>query len=119
MVKKTETEFEEEKKEPVNRTGLYEASRKILLASIGAAVIAQDEIEGFVNRLVDRGEIAEKDARKLVRDIIDRREKMEREKKAPHQAAQPAATKADVEALTEKIAELTKKLDELKAQSAK
>ncbi len=47
------------------RSPLYEISRKILLAAIGAAVIAQDEVESFVNRLVEHGEIAEKEARQI------------------------------------------------------
>jgi hypothetical protein len=42
-----------------------ELSRKVLLAGVGAAVLAQDEISDFVDRLVERGEIAEQDARNL------------------------------------------------------
>ena len=53
----------------------FQLSRKVLLAGIGAAVLAQEEIENFVNRMVERGEIAEKDARQLAREIVDRWEK--------------------------------------------
>ncbi len=45
----------------------------MLLATIGAAAIAQDEIEALVDRLVERGEIAEKDGKKLVREVMDKR----------------------------------------------
>lgn len=100
---------------------LLEAARKVLLASIGAVALAQDEIEDFVNRLVERGEIAEKDGKKLVREVMDRR------KKEVHKAEDEVnkrvedvldrmnvPTKADIDALTQKIAALTKKVEELK-----
>ena len=95
-------------------SAFFQLSRKVLLASIGAAVLAQEEIENFVNRMVERGEIAEKDARQLAREIMDRREKMMREWRGGDEPAHPpAATKADIDALTAKIAELNRKIDEL------
>jgi len=96
----------------------YEISRKVLLAAIGAAAIAQDEIEGFVSRLVERGEMAEKDARKLVQEVLDRREKLEKERRASREQSRAgaAATRADVEALSARIAELNKKIEELKKE---
>ena len=59
MVKKVVKPVEEH--EP--RGTLYEAARRVLLAGMGAVALAQEEAEDFVNRLVERGEIAEKDAR--------------------------------------------------------
>ncbi|MCC6188241.1 MAG: hypothetical protein IT318_04375, partial [Anaerolineales bacterium] len=50
-----------------DRNRLFEMARKVVLAAVGAAALAQDEAVDFVNRLVERGEIAEKDARKLIR----------------------------------------------------
>ena len=100
---------------------LFDIARKVLLASIGAMALAQDEVEDFVNRLVDRGEIAEKDGRKLVKEIIDRRKKEtgkveggvgKRVEEALDRLNVP--TKTDIEALSEKIAALTKKVDDLK-----
>lgn len=108
MVKTTPSESEEVR----TRTPLFEISRKILLAGIGAAVLAQDEIESFVKRLVDEGELAEKDARALVKEMMERRESIDRKKKA--ESRQPAAaTKADIEALNARIVELNKKIEEL------
>jgi polyhydroxyalkanoate synthesis regulator phasin len=105
---------ENDKDEKTPYTTFFQLSRKILLAGIGAATLAQEEIENFVNRLVDRGEIAEKDARQLAREIMDRREKMMRDWRTPAAPAQPpAATKADLDALMAKIAELNKKIDDL------
>ena len=99
---------------------LFDLARKVLLASIGAMALAQDEVEDFVNRLVDRGEIAEKDGRKLVKEIIDRRKKERGKVEGVSKRVEEALdrlnvpTKADIEALSEKIAALTKKVDELK-----
>ncbi len=94
------------------RRTLFELSRKMLLAGIGAAVLAQEEMESFVNRLVQKGELAENDARRLIKEVMDRREKMAQEKAAQvHPPA--AATKADIDALAAKIAELNKKIEEL------
>src|SRR5689334_19341219 len=42
-----------------------DALRKLLLAGIGAVALSRDETESFVNKLVERGEIAQKDAEKL------------------------------------------------------
>lgn len=114
MVKKTEEPISEEVS---SRSPLFYLSRKILLAGIGAAALAQEEIDHFVNRLVDRGELAEKDARRLVKEVLDRREKMERERRASAPSARPpAATQADIEALSAKIAELNQKIEELKKE---
>ena len=95
-------------------SAFFQLSRKVLLAGIGAAVLAQEEIENFVNRMVERGEIAEIDARQLAREIMDRREKMLRQWRSGAEPARPpAATKADIDALTAKIAELNRKIDNL------
>jgi poly(hydroxyalkanoate) granule-associated protein len=104
---------------------LLEAARKVLLAGIGAVALAQDEIEDFVNRLVERGEIAEKDGRKLVREVMDKRKKDA--EKAEDEVSKrveeildrmSVPTKADIEALGDKIAQLTKKVEELKKSQA-
>jgi len=107
------------------RNPMVEMARKVLLAGVGAVALAQDEVEAFVNRLIERGEIAEKDGRKLINDVMDRRRKQmeETQTKAKenldgrveailHRMNIP--TKSDIEALSEKIAALTKKVDRLK-----
>ncbi|HEX7974587.1 MAG TPA: phasin family protein [Anaerolineales bacterium] len=103
------------------RNQLLDAARKVLLAGIGAVALAQDEIEDFVDKLVERGEIAEKDGRKLVREVMDRRKKDA--EKAEDQVSKrveeildrmSVPTKADIDALGEKIAHLSKKVEELK-----
>lgn len=103
-----------EPEETYTHTPLFEMSRKILLAGIGVAVLAQEEIEAFVNRLVQEGELAEKDARALAKEMMERRKSMENKKKAEVRQP-PAATQADIDALNARIVELNKKIEELKA----
>jgi poly(hydroxyalkanoate) granule-associated protein len=118
----TNTKAESTRPNPHHSTyPLLEAARKVLLAGIGAMALAQDEIEEFVDRLVERGEIAEKDGRKLVREIMEKRMKdadlteedvAKKVESVLHRMNVP--TKSDIESLTEKIAILTKKVDDLK-----
>jgi poly(hydroxyalkanoate) granule-associated protein len=104
---------------------MLDMARKVLLAGIGAVALAQEEVEEFVGKLIDRGAIAEKDGRKLINDIIEKR------KKKVEETADSAEeeldkrieglldrlnvpTKSDIEALSAKIVALTKKVDDLK-----
>jgi len=100
---------------------LYEAARRVLLASVGALALAQDEIEDFINKLVDRGEIADKEGFKLVKEIKERRAKnMHKVDDVLSQRMDAALgrmnlpTKADMDALSDKIAALSQKIEELK-----
>lgn len=102
------------------RSPLLSAARRVLLAGVGAIALAQDEIEDFVNRLVERGEIAEQDGKKLIREVLERRKHVF-EKRESELARRVEAmlerlkvpTKADLEALNEKIAALTQKIEDL------
>lgn len=120
------TPTEKNEKESLRGT-LYETTRLILLAGIGAVSLAQDEINNFLDRLVERGEMAETDARKLVREVMERREKLEQERKqAAAQRREEAkktsvgvssqVTKSDIESLNTRIAELTRQIEELRRQ---
>ena len=102
-----------------------------MVASIGAVAVAQEELDDFVNRLVDRGEIAEKDGRKMLNDLRERRK--ETTDKTQHRAQEQidkriedvlhrlnVPTKSDIEDLGKKINSLTRKVDKLaKAQQEK
>jgi poly(hydroxyalkanoate) granule-associated protein len=101
-----------------------EALHKVLLASIGAVAIGKEELEDFVGKLVERGEIAEKDGKKLVKDVLARRKKeaLKAEDMFSKRVEDTLTTlnvpsKTDVDALSEKVAALTKKVDELKKTS--
>ncbi len=127
----------------LEKNPLVIAAHKVLLAGIGAAALAQEEIEDFINRLVERGSIAESDGKRMAKDVLDqRRKQMERAgEKAQEVAADMRTsvtegpkkladdleqriesvlarmnipTKEEVETLTSKITALTHKVDELK-----
>ena len=111
--KKEETTTEEEKKvSPV-----LAPLRKVVLASMGAVAIAQDEAEDLINKLVERGEIAREEGRKLMQDMMaKRREKVEAQFDARVDTAlgrMNVPTKADLKAVEKKLDELNKKLDKL------
>jgi polyhydroxyalkanoate synthesis regulator phasin len=98
---------------------LFEAARKVLLAYIGGWALAWDELEDFVNKLVERGEVAEKDARKLLREMAEKRKRVGLESQLEEVLDRMnVPTKADIEALGEKIAILARKVEELKKAQA-
>ena len=120
-----EVEIQEELLEESGPNPLLEMTRKILYASIGAVALTQEEVEKFVNKLIERGEIAEKDGRKLIKDIMEKRRKKGEEVQTDAQSQVDGRmkdildrmnipTKSDIESLNEKITILTEKIDELK-----
>lgn len=111
----------EEVNVPEEANPLLESARKVLMAAIGAVALAQDEIEAFVNRLIERGEIAEKDGKKLLNDVMAKRKKdtIKAEDEITKRMESildrmKIPSKADIDSLSEKITTLTKKVDELK-----
>ena len=100
------------------RSQLAELLRKVMLAGIGAASLAQEEAESFIQKLIEKGELAEKEGRVLMKDMREKR----RQKTEEHLDVRIAAiiermkipTKSDIDIVSEKIAELTKKVYELK-----
>jgi polyhydroxyalkanoate synthesis regulator phasin len=105
--------------EPVKRTVFYDLSRKILLAAIGGAAIASDEIANYVTKLAERGEIAEKDARTLIREVFESRQKLEKEQKEVEEQKSNQATQTEIEELNARIAALNQKIEELKITQQK
>ncbi len=104
-----------------NQSQMAEMMRKVMLATIGAAVIAQEEIEALINRLVERGEIAEKDGKKLMHEMMDKRKNktMKVEDEINKNISDVLErmnipTRTDIDALSQKINGLSKKIDELK-----
>ncbi len=55
-----------------NPTQMVEVIRKLVLAGVGALALSRDEAEEFINRLVERGEIAQKDAQHLIDETVER-----------------------------------------------
>ncbi len=91
--------------------------RKVMLASIGAVAIAQEEAEDLINKLVERGEIAREEGRKLLDDMMaKRREKARAQFDTRVEQAlgrMNIPSKADLKALEKKLDELNRKLDRL------
>lgn len=108
---------------------MLEMARKVLLAGIGAVVLAQEEIEEFVNKLVERGEIAEQDGRRLMKDVVERRKKKAEEVRSGTEQQfeqrmeeildrMNIPSKNDIDDLSKKIAALSRKVDQLKKEQS-
>ena len=107
---------------------LVEGLRKVLLASLGAVAMTRDEVEGFVNKLVERGELAQKDGEKLVKELRSRvRESRPQVQKVGERVEQGVEeflnrlnipSKRDIEELSAKIAQLSARVDELRKQQS-
>lgn len=100
--------------------------RKMVLASVGVVGVAQDEVNHLLERMVQRGEITEKDARKLVSEA---QKEFNRRRKSGQTKAEKeleglmekmnVPSKADIEDLTKQVAHLSKRIEELKAEMKK
>lgn len=121
MSNKTNTEdIPEQTPESNDGIALFETLRKVLLASIGAFALGLEEVEVFLNKLVERGEIAEQDARNLINEMKSKRKKdaktaeeeiNKRVEEVLNRMNVP--TKTDIDALGKKITSLSKKVDDL------
>lgn len=95
--------------------------RKVVLASVGVMGVAQDELQALIDRMVERGELTEKDARKLVNDVqkeVNKRRKggstkAEREMESLLEKLN-IPSKADIEDLTKQVELLSKRIEELR-----
>ena len=121
---------------------VYKAARSLLLASIGAVALTKDEIETLVERLVEKGEITEKEGRKLVDELVARTKETHKEvtEKVSKKVEEPVSkteglvnkaeeafgkqvqailnsmnipSKNDIEELTKKIDALARKVSQL------
>ena len=103
---------------------VQDALHRVVLAALGTVGLVQDEVEQFVNKAVERGQMAEKEARKTVQDVSEKRKGAEKQmdksfKEVDKRFEEMLAklnipTKNDITSLNEKIADLTKKVEELK-----
>ena len=108
---------------------MLEMARRVLLAGIGAVALAQEEIEEFVNKLVERGEIAEQDGRRLMKDLVARRKKQADEASAEGEeqfesrmeeilTRMNIPSKTDIDELGKKVTALSRKVDQLKKEQS-
>lgn len=115
--------------EPVESANTFLSGlRRILMAGVGAVALTQEQIEDFVGKLVERGEIADGDARKLLSDVLEGRKKVMQNgtRKAEEELEKRVETllsrmniptKGEIDSLSRKITELSRKVDELNDQT--
>lgn len=84
-----------------------EQIKKFAYATAGAVHISQDDLKTFISKLVEKGELAQKDGKKIVKDLAER---VKRTVKEPKQAALEAKDAAA--SATQPIAESGEKLVE-------
>jgi polyhydroxyalkanoate synthesis regulator phasin len=124
MPKKVEAQVEgvvQEAVEEGEQNPLVAMVRKVLLAGMGAVALTQEEVEKIIHKLVERGELAEQDGKRVMREVMERRKKEakkaegEMDKRIEELLGRMSVpTKADIDSLSAKITELSKKIDELK-----
>lgn len=106
--------------------------RKLLLAGVGAVALTRDEIEAFLNRLVERGEIAQKDAQRLLDETMAKFRNVGQSRVAQAESQVSSLSvqvennleqflnrlnipsKRDIDELSAKIAELAARVEELR-----
>lgn len=116
-----------------NSTQLIDVVRKMVLAGVGAVALSTDEVQSFLNRLVERGEMAQKDAEKLMKEARESFNKQRPTFSLPNFQAQPAEistqienglenilnrlnvpSKRDIDELSAKIAQLAARVEDLR-----
>lgn len=107
---------------------LVDGFRRLMLASVGAVAMTIDEAEGLVGKLVDRGELAQKDGQKLLKDLQHRVSgarpgvppQVDKVSDRIEQGVEEVLnrlnipSKRDIEELSSRIAQLTARVEELK-----
>jgi poly(hydroxyalkanoate) granule-associated protein len=103
---------------------LFDGLRRLLLASIGAVALTRDETETFVNKLVERGELAQKEGEKLIHEVSTRvrqgRPQVEEVEERVESGMEHflnrlnIPSKRDIDELSAKIATLAARVEELR-----
>lgn len=106
-----------------NGNGTWSAQlRRMVLAGVGAVSLAKDEVQSFVEKAVERGEIAEKDGRSILKDLVNRQRKNLKEGASKLEngldgrlerilGRMRIATKGDIQTLTAKVEALASKVE--------
>ena len=97
--------------------GLIERS---LLAGLGVLTLTRDKVGQFVDKLVEEGEVKPEEAPSIVDRLVSRGEaereelrKLVREELDKARASAPVIVRKDIEELSQKIDELTARIEEL------
>jgi polyhydroxyalkanoate synthesis regulator phasin len=115
-----DTNPEMKKEKDIHYYSFIDVAHRIMLAGIGALSISMSEMEEFINRLVERGEIAKKDGENMINEFRERRHKFMNNDESYFQKRMDKfynkmnmPSRSDIDELSEKIMELEKKIDEL------
>jgi poly(hydroxyalkanoate) granule-associated protein len=112
-------------KERERREEMLNLIKRFMLAGVGALALTKDEVDEFLDRLVERGELAEDEARRALKEAIERQERKAQkavEKLGVEEKVETVSKKADIPrksdivALAERIEEISRKLDALSAR---
>ncbi len=123
MARKADRKREE--KDMLDMTGVV---KRLILAGIGAMALTKDEVDEFLDKLVERGEIAEKDAKSILKEAMERQRekagevggKLKLEEKIEEVLDRMnLPKKEDIEELENRIGELSRKLDAIRAEQKK
>lgn len=97
---------------------MLEISRKLLLAGIGAAVLTKERIEGIVRELIKQGEISKEEGIKLVKEVLQKGEEMQKTLETKIEVGINKAmerlnipTRKEIQELREKLEKLIKKVE--------
>jgi polyhydroxyalkanoate synthesis regulator phasin len=100
--------------------GLIEKS---LLLGLGVATLTRDKVVQFVNKLVEEGEVKAEEAPNIIEKLVARgKENREELRKLVQEEldklhiSTPLASREDIEALSQKIDDLSAKIEELASE---
>lgn len=116
--------------EKVTETGanvanpVVKVAHTMLLAGLGTLAVTKEEIEHAVERLAEKGEVVEKDSRKMLDELFERRRKDMSEVEDRFEGvvdqrienvlkAMNIPSKTDIESLSKEVAKLSKKVGDL------
>lgn len=110
-------------------TPIKNTARTIVLAGLGAVALGKEEIETVLERLIEKGEVAEKDGRKMVNDLFERRKKDVTEAEGKVESMFDKRfegilnrinmpSKGDIDSLNRKVGSLARKVEDLTTKLA-
>lgn len=98
-------------------------TRRVLLAGMGAVGLAYDEARAFVARLVERGELAQGQARDLLKEVSEKRQgrlhgvrRHARDQLSRALEAADIPRRSDLESLQQRLDRLTERVEALLEQ---
>lgn len=99
---------------------MFDLIRKTILAGIGAATLTKEKVEGLVDELIQRGEVASEERPKVVQELLTKAEEAKKEwQEKVEQAVKDTVkrlgipAKADLDALDRKMDELAAKVEKM------